>query len=305
MPLQNPETTKLLLARLRKLRDEHPKLDFAAGFLPVVGSVQAAQDFMDKPTALGAAGIALGPAMQLAQRLRKAPAVLNADVWHASRDPIGPLEHDPEKMFRGEGLATEGPGFYLNPHEGRSLTYIGQAADINNQAGLGPVAHLAKYDLPDEELARFVKPYSLKDTHPETLQALQKLYPGKSVDELQETINKSYTPDSLLGLEGIDPHGDVSPEQYKALLEKYRAAGIPGVQTAAEPGSYLVTHFPERLRHLKTEQLRPDEKDLWGLNEWDLNYEANQYSLPDAEQLNREGVAALEKIRKGRRVWDD
>jgi len=178
--------------------------------------------------------------------LRKAKALRGINVYHASPTPLKDLRHDPDKLFQGEGLATEGPGLYLTQHPSQSLLYLGQNAQIN-KAGDEGTSFLHRYHLPDEEFARYVKPYDLASTHTDTMRALQKMYPGKTTHEMQTILNHE-SPDSLLGLEKIDPHGANPQPQLRAMLERLRAAGVPGVQTQPGKGAYLVSHFPERLQ---------------------------------------------------------
>lgn len=284
--------------QLRAWRKEHPKTDFALGFVPYVGTALAVDDFIQDPSLLGAAGLALGPAGKLVSKLRNANKlgiVGGRRTYHASPVPIEELKHDPSKMFQGEGLATEGPGFYLAQHPGKVVTYMGQGAQINPEKA----AYLHQYHLPDEEVARFAKPYDLASTHPETLAALQKMYPDKTVEEMQAIINKESMGDSLLPLAGIDPHGANSNEELVALLEKYREHGIPGVETAPTRAGYLVSHFPERLRALggpKKVQTHGDDAD-W-MAEFDMY--AGDELTPDA-WMRREAPNAMNAYRAARK----
>jgi hypothetical protein len=296
-----PKSSELdYVKALREWRKENPKTDFALGFIPGIGTALAADDFIQDPSLLNAAALVpWGKAWKMAKGLRSPTLGIQGGkrAYHASHAPIEKLEHKPSEMFQGEGMATEGPGFYLTRHPGRSITYMGQGATKNPQRN----AYLHQYKIPEEDWARFARPTELEFTHPDTLRALKQMYPGKSVEEMQDIIRKSDTPDSLLGLAGIDPHGKIDRQQYIDLLEEYRGRGIPGVATGPSDFNYVVSHFPERLKPLGKPKKIPldSEKQADWLMEYDLHWD-------DGLIPRREDMAhMLKKYRKLRKDRSD
>lgn len=58
------------IAALRQWRKEHPKTDLALSFVPYVGTALAVDDFVQDPTWMGAAGLALAPVAKTVKALR-------------------------------------------------------------------------------------------------------------------------------------------------------------------------------------------------------------------------------------------
>jgi hypothetical protein len=72
-----------LADKLRQYRKDHPYQDLAASFVPYLGTALAVDDFVQDPSALGAAGIALSP-LTKAMKMSKAPKQMGIKMYRAS-----------------------------------------------------------------------------------------------------------------------------------------------------------------------------------------------------------------------------
>ena len=276
--------------------------DIALGSIPGLGIPQALRDWRRSEQSedrldrvFGRAGAALATIPVLGK-----PAALGLNrakrlkdwigTYHMSHDPIPNPTHNPSKLLEGEGQATEGPGFYLTQHPAKSLVYMAQSANKNRERGQWPVAFSHRYALPRSEFDRFVKPWNLRGTHPETTMNLQRAFGGKRIPTMQADINDSGFEDSILALHEGSPQ---SKSDMTELLEKLRYYKIPGVQTRPGKDAYLVSHFPEKLRILG----KPNAVDLSDPDKEDFLYGSNW--LFDEKNLSA-GLRMYKDVRKGR-----
>lgn len=111
--LRQKEAIKYLRNELRK----RPLAEFAAGMLPVVGTAIAVNDFIEEPSPLGAAGLALGPVAKKIKALRAKRDIMVPDSM-ALPEEIPGLEKA-KKAFDRNPFSMQSVSKGLNPVQAR------------------------------------------------------------------------------------------------------------------------------------------------------------------------------------------
>jgi hypothetical protein len=125
--------------KLREWRREHPKTDFALSFVPYVGTALAAQDFVEKPTALGAAGLAFAPVSRMVKALRAKKAM----------QILSDSDGKPIKLYRGLSHPTE-EGMEGLPRRGYQTTLTDNPHVAGSWSGADEGAVISPFHLADD-----------------------------------------------------------------------------------------------------------------------------------------------------------
>jgi hypothetical protein len=244
-------TTEKAAKSIRKLEEENILASIGLGLVPYLGSalggVSAAAAWADPEAGafertLATAGTIpfVGPAMKLAKSLRgakPADAISEIDVFHGGQKHKGPPEAG---RIGGEGSYDEGPGFYTTPDVREAQTYATQSRFH------GPSA-VHKYDLPDEDLPRYIDlDKSFADQTEEIQEALEYMYPPGTPQQYANNPLANYRYD-MRASGGFD-----------ADFNKWsRQSGIKGTFTDAPAagrntgqGVYYSTYDPTELKPL-------------------------------------------------------
>jgi hypothetical protein len=235
--------------RLRAWRREHPKTDLALGFVPYLGTALAADDFIQDPSLLGAAGLALGPL----SALRKAKK-LGITTYHGSKKgPWNELRADLSRPPTHGQI--EGPGLYTTENPVHAAAWASKVKidpsrrfsdpwgdmDFVRRRGKNalkkPDTTIYEVDIPDEEFAKYLH---LGD-RPAVLRALEKIgIDPKGAEKYYKTRTKITRDLDLPGR--VDTYQDMLPFRLPEIAGGEWGATIealpPLLAKAGYPGLY-------------------------------------------------------------------